>query len=134
MNKALKFRIANLMGKVMESAAKMTATTSHDAFVRFSAHVGNIDVDIHIGGYDRNKDCHTIGGFGWNTDCNINCNDTFMSNDEDLAFDDNYHDRQAVFMLEQVIERINLMSSGGLDVTKDEIEKPINIDVDNDYS
>ena len=134
MNKTLKMRIANLTGKVTESAAKMTATTSHDAFVRFHAHVGSIEVDIHIDGYDRNKDCYTVGGFGWNTDCNINCNDTFMSNDEDFRFDDNYHDRLSIFMLDQVVERLNLMASGGLDVNKEEIEKPLNIDVDSDYS
>lgn len=134
MNKPLKMRIANLMGKITESAAKMTATTSHDAFVRFSAHVGNIEVDIHIEGYSGTRDCYTIGGYGWETDCNINCNNTLMSNDDDLAFDDDYHDRQSVFMLEQVVDRINLMSSGDLDVTKNEIEKPINIDVDDDYS
>ncbi|CAH9013684.1 conserved hypothetical protein [Vibrio phage 455E52-1] len=134
MNKALKMRIANLTGKVTESAAVMTAITPHDAFVRFSAHIGSIEVDIHIGGYDRNKYYYTVGGFGWHTDCNINCNDTFMSNDEDFRFDDNYHDRQSIFMLEQIAERLNLMSSGNLDVSKEEIEKPINIDVDSDYS
>lgn len=134
MNNTLKMRIANLTGKVTESAAVMTATTPHDVFVRFAAHVGSIDVDIHIGGYDRNKDCHTVGGFGWNTDCNINCNDTFMSNDEDFRFNDNYHDRQSIFMLEQVVERLNSMASGRVDVNIDEIEKPFNIDVDGDFS
>lgn len=130
MNNPIKMRIANLIGEISKLSAIMTATTKHDAFVRFSAHVGTLNVDIHINGYERDRDFHSVGGFGWSTDCNINCNDTFMSNDEDLRFNDDYHDRQSIFMLEQVIDRLNMMISGSVEVTPESVESPINIDVD----
>ena len=133
MNNPIKMRIANLIGEISKLSAIMTATTKHDAFVRFSAHVGTLYVDIHIDGYERGRDCHSIGGFGWSTDCNINCNDTFMSNDEDLRFNDDYHDRQSIFMLEQVIDRLNMMISGSVEVTPESVESPINIDVDGNF-
>jgi hypothetical protein len=43
-----------LAAKIMQRAVEISETTPHDVFVRYSPHVDWIDVDIHIGGWERN--------------------------------------------------------------------------------
>lgn len=41
--------------KIMLRAVEISEITPHEVFVRYAPHVDYIDVDIHIGGWERNK-------------------------------------------------------------------------------
>jgi len=55
MNKTQKTRIKSKIASLVKLSMQITEDTDHDMFFDYSGHVNQFSVDIHIGGWDTNR-------------------------------------------------------------------------------